>query len=81
MDPELAGMIKAELAQSIGRRQSGFDQLMVGLVGGINSDQRGTTAAVLNSMIQSDDPQQYAGLNSAVRIPTTLDHPGAVVGK
>lgn len=80
MDPELAGMIKAELGQAIGRRQSAFDQLMVGQVGGINSDQRGTTAAVIGAMIQSDDPQQYAGLNSAVRVPTTLNQPGSVVG-
>ena len=32
-------------------------------------------------LLVSNDPQQAMGWNSAVRIPTTLDHPNAVVGK
>jgi len=32
-------------------------------------------------LFRSDDPAQFAGLNAGVRIPTTLDHPNAVVGK
>lgn len=44
-------------------------------------DMRALGAAIGGSLIQSDDPGQYANLNGAVRTPTTLDHPNAVVGK
>lgn len=37
-------------------------------------DNRGLTAAIAASLIQANDPVQYAGMNVASRVPTTLEH-------
>jgi len=38
-------------------------------------------AVTAKELLVSDDPTDYARINGAVRTPTTLDHPNAVVGK
>jgi hypothetical protein len=36
---------------------------------------------VAKELLVSDDPTDYARMNTAIRTPTTLDHPNAVVAK
>lgn len=40
-----------------------------------NHDGRALGAGIWKSMLTSDDPESYAGMNVAARIPTTLEHP------
>jgi len=47
---------------------------------GATFDQRVLGAVAASELLVSNDGMQIAGLNSGVRTPTTLDHPGAVVG-
>lgn len=57
---------RRESAQQIHERQSdaaGQDMRVIG-------------AAIASAVVSSDDPQQFAGLNAGVRVPTTVDHPG-----
>lgn len=43
-------------------------------------DQRLLGGFIAGELMRSNDPESFAGLNTASRIPTTLDHPGAKVG-
>lgn len=36
---------------------------------------------ITGTLFQSDDPERAMAFNTAARVPTTLDHPNAVVGK
>ena len=47
---------------------------------GAQLDNRVYAAFIASQLFSSDDPSQYADYNAAVRIPTTLDHPGFVMG-
>ena len=47
---------------------------------GATFDQRVLGAVAASELLVSNDGMQIAGLNSGVRTPTTLDHPGAIVG-
>ena len=44
-------------------------------------DARALGGAIAGSLLVSDNSEKYANLSTAARIPTTLDHPNAVVGK
>lgn len=44
-------------------------------------DMRLLNGALTNACLTADDPMTVAGLNTAVRTPTTIDHPSAIVGK
>lgn len=48
---------------------------------GAAQDMRVIGGAIAAEVLQADDPAQLAGLNAGVRVPVTLDQPGAVVGK
>ena len=43
---------------------------------GAGFDQRALGAVIANELVVSNDPMTMAGMNAAVRIPTTLTHPG-----
>jgi hypothetical protein len=44
-------------------------------------DMRLLGGALTNAIVSSDDPATFAGYNAAVRVPTTIDQPSAVVNK
>lgn len=47
---------------------------------GATFDQRVLGAVAASELLVSNDGMQIAGLNAGVRTPTTIDHPGAMVG-
>ena len=81
MNSELASMFMADAAEAIASRRDDTRLATARQRDGAAFDMRALGAAIGGSLIQSDDPGQYANLNGAVRTPTTLDHPNAVVGK
>lgn len=44
-------------------------------------DMRVIGAVAAGELLVTNDPSEVARLNSAIRTPTTIDHPSAVVGK
>jgi len=47
---------------------------------GATYDQRVLGAVSAVELLVTNDPMQVAGLNTAIRTPTTIDHPSAIVG-
>lgn len=68
MDPDAVKLLTAEMMIQ-GRRFLADSQ----------SDSRMITGALVNSVLLGEDPGVFAGLNSGVRVPTTLNQPGTVV--
>lgn len=69
-------MFEADAAESIARRRDDTALAVARQRDGAAFDMRALGAAIVNATITADDPTSFAGMNSAVRIPTTLDHPG-----
>lgn len=44
-------------------------------------DMRVIGAVAAGELLVTNDPSEVARLNTAVRTPTTIDHPSAIVGK
>ena len=67
---ERQSMMHGDLQTAIGRAR---DTALHGL--------KVIEGVVAKELLVSDDPTDYARMNTAARTPTTLDHPNAVVGK
>lgn len=70
---------EAEQLQVFGRRVSDIDLATARQRDGAAFDHRALNYFGLGTLFLSDDAERAAALNAGVRIPTTLDHPGAVV--
>ena len=81
MDDKLLGLFAADAAEAISRRRDDtqlainrtrdsalYDLRLLGYIGSAE-------------LLVSNDPSEISRVNAAVRTPTTLDHPNAVVGK
>lgn len=78
---ELLKLFHADAAEAIASRRDDTRLATARQRDGAAYDMRALGAAIGGSLIQSDDPQSFGTLNAAVRTPTTLDHPNAVVAK
>lgn len=81
MGPDLIALFQADAAEAIAARRDDNRLATARQRDGAAYDMRALGAAIGGSLIQSDDPGQFGTLNAAVRVPTTLDHPNAVVAK
>jgi len=81
MEPALVNLFSADAAEAISRRRDDtqlainrtrdsalYDLRLLGYIGS-------------SELLVSNDPSEMSRLNAAVRVPTTLDHPNAVVQK
>lgn len=73
---ELLGLLEGDMGLSIRSQAQEVGLAHARQRDGAAFDMRALGAAVASELVQSDDPQTFAGLNTAVRIPTTVDHPG-----
>lgn len=74
-------MFEGDLAQAVARRRDDSDLAAARQRDGAAYDMRMLGGFMTGSLFSSDDPERFAGLNAGVRVPTTIDHPSAVVAK
>jgi len=80
MAPAMA-TFASDAAHSAARNRNAVDVITLGMSQGFALDSRLLTGALAGSILRGDNASEIAGLNAAVRAPTTLDHPNAVAGK
>jgi len=76
MAVDLQEMFSADAAEAIARRRDDSQLATARQRDGAAYDMRMLGGFMTASLFASDDPERFAGLNSGVRIPTTVDHPG-----
>lgn len=81
MAVNLEEVLAADFAESVARRRDDTALATARQRDGAAFDMRALGGAIADQLIQADDPAQFAGMNAAVRIPTTVDHPGVPVSK
>ncbi len=78
---DLMELFKASLAQGIADARSDAQLAMARQRDGAAFDMRALGAAIGGSLVASDDTSEMSRINAAVRVPTTLDQPAAIVTK
>lgn len=81
MGPELQNLFAADAAEAIAARRDDTRLAAARQRDGAAFDMRALGAAIGSSLVASDDTSEMSRINAAVRVPTTLDHPSAIVGK
>ena len=81
MSQELVNIFEGDLAAAVGRHRDDVQLAQARQRDGAAFDMRVLNGAISTAILQGDDAQGFAHMNAAVRTPTTLDHPNAVVGK
>lgn len=81
LDATMVGIFSGDLAQAVARRRDSADHASERQRDGSMYDMRMLGGFMTSALFASDDPSTFATLNTASRIPTTLDHPNAVVQK
>jgi len=79
MDPTLAAMFSADAASALGRQRDDAQHAQARQRDGAAFDMRALGGFVLGELFSSNDPGQFAGLNTAIRVPSTIDHPSIPV--
>ncbi|MER3416747.1 MAG: hypothetical protein C4297_11125 [Gemmataceae bacterium] len=78
---DLLTMFKADFMEAVARRRDDTHLAIARQRDLAAYEQAQLRGFITGTLFQSDDPERYASLNAASRMPTTLDHPNAVVGR
>lgn len=78
---QLGGIYYSDAAEAVARRRDEITLAHRRQADAAAYDMRALGGFIVSALFSSDDPERFAGLNAGVRVPTTLDHPNAVVGK
>lgn len=85
LSAELAGIFEADAAEAVARRRDDTALATARQRDAAAYDTRMLGGFMTAQLFASDDTQalagMFAGLNGAIRVPTTVDHPNAVVTK
>lgn len=68
---------EASMLQNFSRQAAHSEGATARQTDGAAYDMRSLGGFIAGEMHRSNDPEAFAGLNTASRIPTTLDQPGA----
>jgi hypothetical protein len=77
-----AGVLQAHYASNLNSSERRRDDADIAIARARDTALHGlkvVEAVSAKELLVSDDPAEMSRLNSAVRVPTTLDHPNAVV--
>lgn len=81
MDPDLVKMLREQTAVGANAFTQDIQLGYRRMANGAEFDHRTLNGALAGSILRGDNASEIAGLNAAIRAPTTIDHPNAVVGK
>ena len=81
MDPFLSEFLKTGLTESYRILQNDHTAAMARSRDTALHGLKVIEGVVAKELLVSDDAAEFGRVNAAVRVPTTLDHPNAVVGK
>lgn len=81
MDPTISKIIDSGLAERYAVQQSDHAAAMGRARDTALHGLKVVEAVVAKELLVSDAADDFARTNAALRVPTTLDHPNAVVGK
>jgi hypothetical protein len=76
MAVDLQEMFAADAAEAIARRRDDSMLASARQRDGAAYDMRMLGGFMTASLFASDDPERFAGLNSGIRVPTSIDTPG-----
>lgn len=76
MAVDLTELFGADAAEAIGRRRDDTQLATARQRDGAAQDTRVVGGMIAKELLVSDSPDDMSRLNAAVRIPTTIDHPG-----
>lgn len=79
MNEILLPMFTADAAEAIARRRDDTQLAIARQRDASAYDMRMLGGFMTGTLFSSDDAERFAGINAGVRVPTTLDHPSAVV--
>jgi hypothetical protein len=79
MAVELQELFTADAAEAVGRRRDDTQLATARQRDGAGQDMRVVGGMIAKELLVSDSPDDMSRINAAVRIPTTVDHPNAVV--
>ncbi len=77
---DLLDLFSADAAEAIGRRRDDTSLAQSRQRDGAAQDMRVVGGLIADELLTSNDRTRFADTNAAVRIPTTVDHPGNPVG-
>lgn len=72
-------MFSADAATALARQRDDAQHAQARQRDGAAYDMRMLGAFVTGELFSSNDPGQFAGLNTAIRVPSTIDHPSIPV--
>lgn len=78
---DLLNLFESDSAEAIGRRRDDTSLAVARQRDGAAQDMRVVGGMIAKELLVSDSPDDMSRLNAAVRVPTTLDHPSAIVSK
>lgn len=85
LSDSLAAVFEADAAEAVARRRDDTQLALARQRDAAAYDTRMLGGFMTTALFSSDDVQalssMFAGLNGAIRVPSTVDHPNAVVGK
>lgn len=81
MDPFLAKMLEASLMERISIAQADHQLAVARARDTALHGLKVVEGVVAKELLVSDDPSEFGRTNAAIRVPTTLDHPNAMVTK
>lgn len=81
MTIELQELFVSDSAEAIARRRDDTQLAIARQRDGAGQDMRVIGGMIAKELLVSDSPDDMSRLNAAVRIPTTVDHPNAIVAK
>ena len=73
---ELLTLFKADAAEAIARRRDDSALATARQRDGAGQDMRVVGGMIAKELLVSDSPDDMSRLNAAIRVPTTVDHPG-----
>ena len=73
---ELLKLFMADSAESIARRRDDTALATARQRDGAGQDMRVIGGMIAKELLVSDSPDDMSRLNAAIRVPTTVDHPG-----
>lgn len=76
MNEGLLQLFVSDSAEAIGRRRDSTQLAMERQRDGAAQDMRVIGGMIAKELLVSDSPDDMSRLNAAVRVPTTVDHPG-----
>ena len=74
MDPSLVAQFAAAWAYNVKGQADHANQLAMQTAGALQLDNRIFGGFIATQLFSSDDPSEDARLNTAIRVPSTIDH-------